>query len=604
MPELPIYQQQYQQSSRRSSAEDFGAIEGAAKQGAGNSMQQLGGVISGIEARKRNRKDTIERVRAINEYAQKAEQERTRMTTEEDLTDTDAPVRYSQFLKDRAAEVIGNHTGSEASKAELTAQIEQYQGTYSRNMYKESTSAQFKVMGEYMDTAIKGMADMAGDMPDTVDIQFQALDIELEKMSAALTPEQEQAYREQGRSEIIKSSLSTYMSSGDYESAEAILAQEGVSETLSPDANRQLKGQIILGKNEQNKTQRVLENKINAIESVSGVKLTATQKMQLAGVSTSKGPQTVADKIAEYESVTGQAATPEQIQKFYKIDSNDGSTNLYGNSLRGRALSRVDDELSSFESGLLSEDGDNRMIADIMEAYGPQRVKDPVTGMLVQSPGVPAPPHVKRALEARGMSHVLSQSDQLDQQAISADPNIGVAPLNENEQGLWELMPGLAGPVAAIEGVIEGAPFIGGLTEQDKTRATKRITGLQRNVVTALQNNPKYAEGERNSIQSEVDLLPGLWSNPENALAKIIAVDENLESRQNFALSTMNDRTQPVDVRKSAANIFNLVNNVRSQLNLPPTVTPEEAAKLPPGTQFITEDGRVMRSRSTGGGGQ
>lgn len=602
MPELPIIQQQFSQQSNRASASDFGAIEGGAKQDAGNSLQQLGGALSDIEARRRNRKDTIERVRAINEYNRVAEVERTRMTTEEDLTDTEAPVRYSQFLKDKAGEILGNHSGTDASRAELEVRLEGSKGTFQQGMYKESTSAQFKAMGSYMGDVIKGISDLAGDLPDTVEDQFRTLDVELDQMAAALTVEQEEAFRDQGRSEIIKSATSTYINSGDYDAANGILVMDGVAETLSPDVHRQLKSQTIIGLREREKSAIQAEAKLNEVRVMLGREPTAQERARAAGVAPPASSRvTLSEKVSSFEQVTGRAATDAEISKMAGADVTGASGGSFGKSIKGRSLDIMNDHIVGFANGTLDPAVDREVQAAVNEYTQPITFTNPETG-LIETRTARLPGHVVEAMTRRGIDVPSSASSTEDTStAIHPDPNIAVQPLDIGQQGLWELIPEIAGPVAAIEGVIEATPFIGGLTDQNVTRAVTRIKGLQRNVVTALQNNPKYAIGEMNAIQEEIDLLPGIFSNPENAIAKLISVDANLEARQNFALNTMNDRTLPLDARKAASNVFNLVNNVRSQINMPPVMkTAEEANKLPPGTVFIA-NGRLKKTSGQSG---
>jgi hypothetical protein len=259
-------------------------------------------------------------------------------------------------------------------------------------------------------------------------------------------------------------------------------------------------------------------------------------------------------------------------------------------------MGRLDENVGAFQAGILGGEGDQRFVTDVIEAYGPKQIRDPITGTIVNVPGTPAPPHIKAALNARGLGHVLQPVTD-DPSFQTGDPDAPIPYLEEGQEGIWQLVPKLAGPVAAVEGVVEGTPFFGGATEQDITMAKQRVVNLRNSVVTALQNNPKFAEGEREAIKQELDILPGIWSNPENAMAKLIAMDSNLEDRQNAEFKTMNDKSLPADVRKGAASKFTLLTNVRSQLNLPPTVSPEEVVNLAPGTVFITNDGRVMRAK-------
>ena len=239
----------------------MGAIEAQAKGQMASSVGQVGDQLAVIEQRRRNRQDTIERVRSLNAFNLEAEQEFTRMSTEGDLTDTNVPKEYGEFLKNKVEEYVTNHGGTEDSKTELRARLMQAEGSYSQNMYKSVTSAQFKAMNTHMETVIKGLSDVAGDMPDTVSDQFTALDVEIDIMSGALTEEQQVALREAGRQQITISAVNTYLAQGDYDAADTIISGESMADVLDSDTMRQIKTKVIVGRREEEKAARIVTGK-------------------------------------------------------------------------------------------------------------------------------------------------------------------------------------------------------------------------------------------------------------------------------------------------------------------------------------------------------
>lgn len=603
MAKLPIYTQRYSVSSQKATASDFGAVQGQAMTGVGQSLSELGNTLNQIEDRRRSRQDAIDRVRTLDAFNQYADQESVRISTEEDLTNTNTSKVYGKLLDDKVTELVNNFGGSEQAKAELHTQLLTSRSNYSQNMYKSVTSAQFKAMDTHISTIVKTAADRAGDAPDTIQEQFKMIDDEVNIMSSALTPEQEQAYREGGRQQVIMSAANSYLNIGDYASADKIISGPEVAGILSPDTMRSIKSQIIVGQRQEQIAKDKFRTNLNAIELAVGRKLTNVEVQRLAGIQdpARTNPPTAAETVAAFEKAVGRPATEQEVQGIFGIAKKIGTDaeSLYGSSLRGKALSRVNEGISYYASGMMPVDRQQQFEADLIEAYGPERIKDPYTGNITEVPR-PVPEAVKQALIRVGKSNLLAGATdvvpgQMPQPGVeTVDPGVGVSHLTTGQSSVWKDVQKIAGPQAIAEGALERTPFLGGMQQQDITMAQNRIAGIQRNVVTALQNNPKYAEGERTAIEQEVKLLSGVWSNPESARATLISVDENLQQRQDFAYKTMNDRTLPVDVRKQAANIFNMVQNVRSQFDMPPRIMDEKQYKeLPDGTEYIAPDGSV-----------
>lgn len=591
MAKLPIYTQQYGAQGRKADAQDFDGSSDAV----GRAMSNLGdslGQLAVVEGKRKSREDTIERVRAINAYMTAMDQESTRMQAEDDLTSTDAPGAYSQFGQTTLEDVMAKHNGSEHSKAILEEELTKLKGDYTRSMYKTSTAAQYKQVTTYMDNVKKSISAQAEQNPVGLEGIIANADREVDNMAGALPQEAEAAYRQEFRAAALSSAADRYMLTGDYDAAEAILTSDEAVQNMDIGTRQSSLFKVYAGQREAEKGRIEGEQKIVMATEILGREPTAAERARIAGVNAPQGQITFAEKVRNMEAVLGRPLTETEMLKFGGITGDAEA--LYGNSLRGKSMARVDKNSTAFANGILPPEEDQRFVTDVMEVYGAYQEKDPFTGMMTTKRR-PAPPHIIEAMNKRGMGHLLSE-DNVEQGPSTQhpDPTIGVSPLTQGESSIWDDIGKVAGPVGAIEGMIESMPFVGGMTEQDVTRAKKRASGLQRNTVTALQNNPKYAEGERKAIEQEIGMLPGVWSNPENAKAVLITIDENLESRQNTAYKTMNDRTLPVDTRQAAANVFNIVQNVRSQFGLPPRVkSREEALKLPPGTEIILPDGSL-----------
>lgn len=164
---------------------------------------------------------------------------------------------------------------------------------------------------------------------------------------------------------------------------------------------------------------------------------------------------------------------------------------------------------------------------------------------------------------------------------------------------IFELADLVVGP-ANVAGRIasENIPdALGGGFAEEQTQAKTLIEGYKRDLVRAMQNSPRYAEGEREAIEKEVDLSGGVLKSATAFRQKIMAIDEFLANRQkNYEKDATNPQLAPQD-RLQARRVAEAVKQFREVL-LPPRVkSAEDYEKVQPGELFLTPDGKVKRKR-------
>lgn len=118
---------------------------------------------------------------------------------------------------------------------------------------------------------------------------------------------------------------------------------------------------------------------------------------------------------------------------------------------------------------------------------------------------------------------------------------------------------------------VVGEPFRSSFPETAQITQDRRyLNNATNDLVTALQNNPKYPEGEREAIRAEVGNLAATFTNPSAAMDAAYAVDLSLEQRLAKAEKVINDPSNPEDLRMEAKAVYNAVKQFRENvLNVP-----------------------------------
>ena len=88
--------------------------------------------------------------------------------------------------------------------------------------------------------------------------------------------------------------------------------------------------------------------------------------------------------------------------------------------------------------------------------------------------------------------------------------------------------------------------------------------------------------------------LKQVLDNPEAYARRLIGIDEALERRIGDETKILANPNTPLEQRKAAESVINVITNFRQTLGVPQKVkSKEEAMKLPPGTEFIDPNGVV-----------
>jgi hypothetical protein len=112
-----------------------------------------------------------------------------------------------------------------------------------------------------------------------------------------------------------------------------------------------------------------------------------------------------------------------------------------------------------------------------------------------------------------------------------------------------------------------------------------------------LQNNPKFAEGERKAIEKEINIGPEIFKSVESYESRLVGINQSLQDRLNDAQKTLTSNISG-DERKRAMDNVNAIKLFREKLGLPVMVKTEaDVQTLTPGTRFMDPNGREYTKR-------
>jgi len=641
MARLPIYTQRYGAQAPNVTNADMGAETGRAIQNVGLTLMDLG-------ERSRLRSETINRVRDQNAFDQIAQNSLTEIERSEDFTNPDVLKTYRSTLRAQIDEIANRHAGSTASRAQLRATLENQYGQYIKLATGAQLKAQDVLIGTEIDNKGKALAANVQFAPELLADTLSQVDELVDRYKPALSSTLEASYRQTLKGQTVQAAVNSYLMNGNYTAARELLSRPEAQQFMTRADYSKLGNDIIVEERKgELETKRINDN-VARYTMVAGRDLTPEEIMRVQMLPAKKD-MTPADDISAYEVITGKPAGPDVIAKAFGmyVEGGDPAAGGFGSSLRGRALNFVNNNLAGFKNNLLDSQSEQEFLANAFEAYGP--AKDPVTGTMINRPVNSIPPHVREAFAARGMllpgqmpapqgppgmgGAPMMGAPAPAQPTMQADVGVGqpavpgveppfgpqtaeaVSPdqvfgtqVQQGQEGrtIWQRSETVAGIVPSAAEFAGRTPIVGGaLFEGGGQFAQDRqyVTAKQKDLVRVLQNNPRYAEGERQAIENEISIDSSVFDNPTAYKQRLIAIDEALRQRMQNAYNTsQNTMGTTAEERQHAMNVVNGINQFLESLGVPPRVkSPEEAKKLPPGAEFVTPDGRLLRNTLVGG---
>jgi len=157
---------------------------------------------------------------------------------------------------------------------------------------------------------------------------------------------------------------------------------------------------------------------------------------------------------------------------------------------------------------------------------------------------------------------------------------------------LWEMAPSLSFLEVAKGNIARNVPFMGKLAEEAQVNQNY-YNNQVRELIRLMQNSPRFAEGERESIEKELDMALKVRRDAD-ALRNIFkGVDQFLAEKVNQARIDYANKELVPEIRKQAQEDIRSINAFRAKLMPVQVYSLDEVRSLPPGTSFFYKNERT-----------
>lgn len=627
MARLPIYTQQTvvgaPQASMSAAAAPYGALA------------DIGGSLADIGVQMKRREDVIDRVQKLGTFDTEAVQMLEAMQSTGDISTKETVDSFYQGLRARADELIESHNGTSQSRAELQAQLYNQVEQYNRTAMGEQIKAQKMMIASNVETKANELSVTATFAPGEVINALSEFDDHLLKIADSMSPQELEEYRKNGRAQIASGSINGFLQQGDLANARKLLKDTQIGTMLPPKESQRIALTISAEEGRRAAAATATTNNVTAWQSFLGRELSPQEAQRASQVNPFAKNKSIPEQIVELEMITGKPATQADIDRMLKRNQSEPG---FGNSLQGRALDYVNSNAEAFAAGLLSPDEGRRFVASYNAAYGAKMVRDPMTGLFTeQAPSVPQ--FVQDSFESgqqyyggvvspkagpqfEGTAQVgSSMADQTVPQTQAAQTGgsaAATAPATQAatqtaaqgqqpsvaERTLWSRRENLVGVGVGVESGVAGAPLGIGEAIVNPARAQQLrsdrqyATTITNNLVTALQNNPRYPEGERQAILKEVNIGPEVFTSMPAFEGKLLGINQVVTEREIRAREAMNTSIS-ADARQGYMDAIPVLQDFRRQMGLPTYLPNVEALRkypdmYPPGSQVIDSQGNIF----------
>lgn len=345
------------------------------------------------------------------------------------------------------------------------------------------------------------------------------------------------------------------------------------------------------------------------------------QQARLLGLQAAE--KEIADtKSANLKLLETQRKGYADILKAAAKDKDKKGAGPFGSGLEGRSLEMFVKYAPMYAKGELDADSERYFLSAVTNYTQPREIEftDPLTGeKSFRRQQNALPDFVTTALKARGttlptmrggpgvgmgagvgagappMTPVPRVGGPLNLGATPNDIPPEVAPIVEAspQSTFFDLASKGTGFVPVlISGVARNVPFsAAGRIGQEFQQATAMVENLRNRVVNVLQENPRFAEGERKQIFSELNIGPRLLANQVSYVNQLIALDNVFDTIETKTKELSENKNIGIAKRQEAYKKLEEVTNIRDLLGIrdKKISSPEVWATLPPGEYLVLD---------------
>lgn len=141
-----------------------------------------------------------------------------------------------------------------------------------------------------------------------------------------------------------------------------------------------------------------------------------------------------------------------------------------------------------------------------------------------------------------------------------------------------------------VSGVARNVPLdVAGTIGPEFQQSTAMLDSMTNRVVNTLQENPRFAEGERKQILNELKLAPRVFANKNGYINQLIGLDNVLEGIEKKTMGVRDQEKTGIPARQAAIKKLEELTAVRELLGIQQRTITDPAVwkNLPPGEYIV-----------------
>jgi hypothetical protein len=590
-------------------------------------LTRLGTSMGQIAEEMQSRDDAIFLVNEDTAYTDSGAASLRTLQTTADLSSPDVVQGYLKQLDDSKTQALSNFKGSGRGRVALENRLAQRRAS----LANQALGLSFAARSEKMDFTLAQQTARLGSQvrsdPSSIMAAFDQVEQDISDLSPGLTPQQQRVHRQTAQSQLMVSAIEGLIDRGAVDQAEKLLLDTpGADAMFSPSARKQVYDRM-----RQARATMLAEGKRNA-QDVKGIprdifdRLSPAQQERVIGAGDDAGGAKTADERMRNtfatnapEFSTGQMTPtqerrfiadvnayiqPRRVQDPFTQEWTEQQNKLPGymvDALHARGIRVPESAIGGLESPRKPGTLETPQVT-IPQAQ-PAAGAGGTEGVVEQPAAAPQQTGAANQPEAVQQPQ-LSPADQPAQvpAEVAGDETVQTVANNPVFEGLdpalfaggttiAEMGEVFTGPKSAVKDFIGRMPFFGtGGGEATSTRRTLPL--VFRRLVAAMQTNPRFAEGERESIAKEISAEPELWANETAFLEDMVGIDRALEFWQKNSEEALKGKIS-ADQRRHELNTLQQIQAFR-QVLLPPRLESdaqevEFERSNPPGTRVLVK---------------
>jgi hypothetical protein len=299
------------------------------------------------------------------------------------------------------------------------------------------------------------------------------------------------------------------------------------------------------------------------------------------------GKETPASRIIQTNAILKSLNMPpmnnEQLQRLNEVEKAAGKT-----SENERRVNFLILNTGMYAAGQLSEQDKSRFEILAQEEYDSNVKTMPDSNGNIVVVSTPLNINIKAALDKQGFK--IQEPGRVTEKQV-LDYKAPEVPESQTVFGMYKSAVGV-GP-----GIMTAAlniPFLGEEVSGESEIAQTAIRNSTRRLVTALQNNPKFSEKERESIEKEINLDPKTFTTAKAFFSRMVAIQSSVNRMTGEKYAIIYSNASKADKDIAGTQLVALL-NYDKVMGMPVVVSGPDDPKL-----GELEDGATFVDSATG----